>query len=100
MGKRGAGSGPRRLQVARESATMSAMPPARVITVKLTAAQAEALDAFCAAQGRDRSEVIRTGTFAEIGQPELAATMPGVGRPKSTPEPEPAPKKRAKKPAR
>jgi len=69
------------------------MSPAKVITVKLTDAQADALDAFCAAQGRDRSEVIRTGTFAEIGQPELAAAMPGVGRPKAPPKP--APQKKA-----
>lgn len=74
---------------------MSRMPPARVITVKLTADQAEALDAFCAATGRERSEVIRAGTFAEIGQPDLAATMPGVGRPKPVPESAPAPVKKA-----
>lgn len=62
------------------------MSPAKVITVKLTDEQSAALDAFCASAGRDRSEVIRTGTFREIGQPALAATMPGVGRPKVVPK--------------
>lgn len=71
------------------------MPPAKVITVKLTDAQAEALDAFCASAGRDRSEVIRTGTFREIGQPALAATMPGVGRPRNETDPPVKPVKKA-----
>lgn len=61
----------------------ASMAPSETKRVRLSSPIIKAAEKFCADNGVELSELLRTSLCKEIGRPDLIDTMRGEGRPKA-----------------